>query len=162
MERHVLTVLALVALTACEAPTIQSPRTRAPRAPSFSSATANQEVWMPGGFTTYNACTGDFVAVTGKVHASIMSDPSGVTTIHENGADLSGTSADGTRYRFIRISTEDLASSTPLDAMFTGKYRLVSLGSTPNFLLEFTAHIYEDSNGGFHADFLSISSKCVG
>lgn len=165
MFRRVLVLVAAGALVACDTPTVQSPQMRAPqmRAPQAPSRTTvpNQEAWIPEHFTIFNPCNSDLVPVTGTLHVSMMTDPSGVTSIHANGTNLTGVAPDGTSYEFIRVSRAEVQSN-PLDEMYTAEYRVVSLGSEPNFLLDFTAHIYEDAQGGFHADFLKLSARCVG
>ena len=159
MFRHALVLLAAGALAACDAPAVQSPLLRAPPAP-LRTTVSNQETWMPESFTVYN-CNADVVNVSGTVHVSLMTDPSGVLSVHENGTDLSGTAADGTSYQFVRVSRAEVQTN-PLDEMYTAEYRVISQGSDPNFLLDFTAHIYVDAQGAFHVDFVKLSSQCVG
>lgn len=160
MYRHALALLAVGALAACDAPAVQSPHLRAPAAPSRTTV-SNQQAWVPETFTLFNPCNGDLVATSGTVHASLMTDPSGVLTVHENGTDLSGTAADGTSYQFVRISRAEIRTN-PLDELYTAEYRVVSQGRDPNFLLDFTAHIYVDAQGAFHVDFVKTSASCVG
>lgn len=161
MNRHVLALLALGALVACDAPTVQSPRALAPRPPSLASAPTNQEQWVNDQFTIFNPCNGDMVDVSGRIHVSTMVDAAGIAHIHMNGADLSGASAaTGTAYNFVRVSRTD-GVLNPLDVTFDARYRVISLGSEPNFLLDLTAHLYTNDTG-FHADILSESAKCVG
>lgn len=161
MNRHVVALLALFAITACEAPTVQSPRAVALARASFQSAPTNQEWWASDAFTIFNPCDGDEVDVTGKIHVSLMTDPSGVSRVRINGADLTGVSAvTDTAYNFIRVSDEQ-GVLNPLDVMYTARYRVISRGSAPNFLLALTAHLYFDGPD-FHADILQQSAKCTG
>ena len=160
MSRLVLALVALGALTACETPTANSPHARAPLSASLSSAPTNQQAVVAQQFTIANACNGDVVDVSGKMHISITTDPSGAMSIHENGADLTGTAADGTVYNFIRVSRADITTS-PFDEVFTAEYRVISRGAVPNFLLDMTAHLYQDASG-FHVVIESMSAKCVG
>lgn len=160
MNRHVLALLALGAVTACDTPTAPRARAITPAPPSLQSAPTNQEQWASDEFILVNPCNGDMIDVTGMVHRSIMIDASGATRMHVNGADLTGASATGTPYNFVRVSKEE-GTLDPLDVIFTAQYRVISLGSEPNFLLDMTAHLYTDATG-FHADVLHTSAKCVG
>ncbi len=163
MHRHVLASVALLALgavAACDTQTVQGPRARVPQGAS-SDAAVNQQAWIPDEFKIADPCNGGIVTVTGTLHVSTTVDPTGTTRIHANGADLSGTSTDGTQYRFVRVSQAEVASTNPLDELLKAQYRLISLGSQENFLLNVEAHLYVDATG-FHADILKASAKCEG
>ena len=167
MSRRHTAVTTLLLLIACESPS--APRARDFRAPALSAdvvRTRGNVVFDTD--ASFEACNGDVVTLQGKAHQS-FTEIDGDTiylAIHTNFDDLKGYGVpSGTRYHANNTQRERDAIAVIPEFSMEGTVHvsteLISEGSAPNLILDFTEVYRIDISGATVTD-VKYLLRCPG
>jgi hypothetical protein len=162
---------ALFVLIACDIPS--APRTRDLRVPGFNADVSGTVIKGNVVFDTdasaENTCNGDVVTLTGKAHqvfTEIDTGDSIYVKVHSNFDDVKGFGVpSGARYHLNNAQMErDVVAVVPefsMDGTIHVTSELISEGSEPNLILDFTQVFRVESTGATVTD-VKYMLKCTG
>jgi hypothetical protein len=141
-----------------------------PAAAAAPAETFTSSVTVPTELFTVNPCNGEEVTITGTSHVigHFTVDPAGGTHVvlfAVNGQGLTGTGATGTQYQVVNSDHQNLSFDFD-GAVFTttrvAQTRLVSEGSSPNFLVVVRQHVTVTASGEITVEYEIIETRCEG
>lgn len=157
-----LTLAALFAALVAHAPLATTAHAQA------NTTTTNQTLTLSN--VTVNACNGEPVALTGRIHlvTHFTQSSSGSTnfTLHSNYEEVQGTGQQTqTLYRGVSSNTHKDTNNGPTPQFeFTNvdRFRLISLGPSPNLIVNTTVHTTVNSNGEATSTVSNFTVNCTG
>ncbi len=125
-------------------------------------------VKQPFNKTLFNPCTGEEVQFTGDILFLYREtrDPNGGFHIeqHTSGAGVTGTGESGTQYRLVGVARQGVyfAPGETREATSVQSLRLVSNGSSDNYVLVTQIHVTFNANGEPTVVLFREDIECVG
>jgi hypothetical protein len=123
---------------------------------------------VPLAMTALNPCSGEEVVLSGEMHilSHFTADASGGTHVvtHAQGEHVDGVGASGTEYHGNMVDVAHASDPDGDQTNFTHVFdmRLVSQGSSDNFLVHALAHVTFNADGEPTATFVGTSAECRG
>jgi hypothetical protein len=133
-----------------------------------SASATTRQFRIPFEFTTESPCTGERVRIEGELHAIVRGEgplEEDGFFVHVNFRQVDGVGlTSGRRYVAVNTTKDQFIrfDSETRSVTIGRNFRLVSQGSTDNFIFRSIAHATINATGEVSADFEVSSRECLG